>query len=67
VTKERCPSTAKGTSEVGGVGVVALGERERRSSTRIVVNAAEPEREGMAVLLQLHGGTYGLEKGKRWD
>lgn len=65
MTNARCPSTAKGTSEVGDVGVVAVGERERRSSTRIVVKADEPEREGIAVLLQLHGGTGGLEKGRR--
>ncbi len=56
MTNARCPSTAKGTSEVGEEGVVAVGERERMSSTRMVVSAEEPEREGIAVLLQLHGG-----------
>jgi hypothetical protein len=64
VTKARCPSTAKGISEVGEVGVVATVERDRRSSTRIVVNAEDPEREGIAVLLQLHGGTDDLEEDK---
>ena len=61
MTRARCPSTAKGTSEVGDVGVVALGERERRSSTRMVVRAVLPERDGMAVLLHVHGGTDDLE------
>jgi hypothetical protein len=60
VTNARCPSTAKGTSDVGEEGVAGLGERERRSSTRIVVKAELPEREGMAVLLQVHGGAEDL-------